>query len=569
MFDLEKAVVEWKRSLQRSPVFEDGHIAELEANLRDEVEELIGGGQSPEDAFAEALTTVGRPNRLGVEYSKAHSRRRFGRPSFEPPRFVPGLAWNYAKVALRKMRRQKGFAFLNIAGLTVGLAAALFILLFVRFELGFDRYHKDLDRIFLVGLSSSTATGKSLSGSNMPLMGPTIQAQFPQIESAARFTDTGGAQVAIGTRAFREEGLLLADQAIFDILDLPFLQGDSSRALDRPQTVVLSRTLARKYFGTDDPLGRVIAIADKDYEITGVVADARPDSDFRFNLIRSWKSVEKEEHYQVWSPGMRIAMTLIKLAPGADPAAVEGLIRKVPEAYCREELKAMGATAENFLLPLSRFHRVALGGAELRASPAMIFVRIFAAVGLLVLLIACLNFVNLATARSAGRAVEVGLRKVVGAGRKQLLAAVSGRIVPDRVPEPCGGVRPCRHRLAGFEHPGPDLVPGRGSFSPDHPGRCRRLSRPGRPRGRKLPGLRPVVVPARQRPQGSAQNRSAGRGDEKSPCRRAILHLHRPHRRHLDHPGPDPLHEGAAPRLRPKPEAGLPSQELGPHGDIL
>ena len=190
--------------------------------------------------------------------------------------------------------------------------------------------------------------------------------------------------------------------------------------------MVLSRTLARKYFGPDDPLGRLITIEDKDYEITGVVADARPDSDFRFSLIRSWKSLEKEEHFQVWSTGMRTATTLIKLAPGADAAAVEGLIRNVPETYCRAELQAMGATAENFLLPLRRVHRVALGGAALRSSPAMIFVRIFAAVGLLVLLIACLNFVNLATARSADRAAEVGLRKVVGAGRKQLLGQFLG-----------------------------------------------------------------------------------------------------------------------------------------------
>ncbi len=439
MFDLENAVAEWKRSLRRSPALEDGHIAELEANLRDEVEELIGRGKTPEDAFSEALATAGRPNRLGAEYFKAHSSRRSGRPSWEPPRFVPGLAWNYAKVALRKMRRQKGFAFLNVAGLTVGLAAALFILLFVRFELGFDRFHKNLDRIFLVGLSNTTATGKSLFGSNMPLMGPTLQAQFPQIESAARYYDTGGAQVAIGTRAFREEGLLLADQAIFNILDLPFLQGDSSRALDRPQTVVLSQTLARKYFGTEDPLGRLIAVDDKDYEITGVVADARPDSDFRFSLIRSWKSLEKEEHFQVWSTGMRTATTLIKLAPGADPAAVEGLIRSVPEAYCREELKAMGASAENFLLPLEppppgglgRRRASFLAGHDLRPY--------FCGRGS-----ACpphrLPEFHQPGHGPGGRPGYRGRAAQGGRGEPQAaLAAVSGRIVPDGVPEPRGG----------------------------------------------------------------------------------------------------------------------------------
>jgi len=426
MFNLEKSINEWKKSLRQSPAFEDGHIAELEANLRDEVEELVRRGITPADAFAEALATACLPAKLGAEYIKARSSRRFGRPSAQPPRFVPALVWNYAKIALRKMRRQKGFSFINIAGLSVGLAAALFILLYVRFELSFDRFHKDLNRIFLVGLSTSTPTGKNISSGNMPLMGPTIKAQFPQVESAARFSNMGPVQVSFAPQAFREEGLLTADNEIFKVLDIPFLQGDPSRALEQPKTAVLSRTMAQKYFGSADPVGRMIKIDDLDHEITGVVADPRPNSDFQYNIIRSWKTVEMEEHFQAWSPGMRIAMTLVKLAPGADPNAVEKLIQGIPGVYCREELKRMGATSENFLLPFSRFHRVAFGGAELGPSPAMTFVYVFGAVGFLVLLIACLNFMNLATARSASRASEVGLRKVVGARRNQLLGQFLG-----------------------------------------------------------------------------------------------------------------------------------------------
>jgi putative ABC transport system permease protein len=426
MFNLEKSINEWKKSLRQNPAFEDGHIAELEANFRDEVEELIRRGKTPEEAFTVALETACPPAKLGTAFIKAHSNRRSGRPSWEPPRFVPALVWNYAKIALRKMRRQKGFSFINIAGLSVGLAAALFILLYVRFELSFDRFHKDLNRIFIVGLSTSTTTGKNLSAGNMPLMGPTIKAQFPQVESAARFSNMGPVQVSFESQAFREEGLLTADNEIFKILDIPFLQGDPARALEQPKTAVLSRTMAKKYFGSADPVGRMIKIDDLDHEITGVVADPRPNSDFKYTIIRSWKTVEMEEHFQVWSPGMRIAMTLVKLAPGADRDAVEKLIQGIPGVYCREELKRMGAVSENFLFPLSRFHRVAFERAELGPSPAMTFVYVFGAVGFLVLLIACLNFMNLATARSAGRASEVGLRKVVGARRNQLLGQFLG-----------------------------------------------------------------------------------------------------------------------------------------------
>lgn len=425
-FDLDKAILEWKKSLRHSPILEDGHIAELAANLRDEIEERIGRGQAPEEAFAAALAAVGGADKLDLEAFKSRARRRHGRPSWQRPRFGPALAGNYFKIALRKIRRQKGFSFLNIAGLSVGLAAALFILLYVRFQLGFNSFPKDLDRIYLVGLSTSTETGKSLSAGNMPLMGPTIKARYPQVEAAARFYDPGVGQVSLGPQAFREERLLYADNEIFQILSLPFVQGDPSRALDQPQTAVLSQTMARKVFGPENPVGRVLKIDDKDFEITGVVADARPDSDIGYNLIRSWKSVEREEHFQSWNPGMRIAATLLKLAPGAAADDVEALIRDIPAAYCKEELKAMGATCQNFLLPLARYHRVAFGGTELRPSPAMTFTLVFAAVGGLVLLIACLNFMNLATARSANRAAEVGLRKVVGARRRQLLGQFLG-----------------------------------------------------------------------------------------------------------------------------------------------
>ena len=426
MFDLERAITEWKKKFSQSPIFEDGHIAELEANLRDEIEDLVSQGKSPEDALAEAVATACRPAALGAEYFKAHTNRRSGRPSWQPPRFVPALVWNYVKIALRKMRRQKGYSLINIAGLTVGLASALFILLYVRYELSFDRFYKDVDRIFIVGLSTSTETGKSLSAGNMPLMGPTIKAQFPQVETAARFSNMGPVQVTVGLNAFREDGLLTADNEVFKVLDIPFLQGDPAGALERPKTAVLSETMARKYFGSADPLGRTMKIDDVDHEITGVIADQRPNSDFQYKIIRSWKTVEMEEHFQSWSPGMRIATTLVKLAPGADPAAVEKLIGSLPETYGREELKKMGAAVFNFLLPISQFHRVAWGSSELKASAAMNTVTIFSAVGFLVLLIACLNFMNLATARSANRASEVGLRKVVGARRNQLLGQFLG-----------------------------------------------------------------------------------------------------------------------------------------------
>ncbi len=186
MFDLENAVAEWKRSLRSNPAFEDGHIAELEANLRDKVEELIGRGKSPEDAFAEALATAGPPNRLGGEYAKARSRRRTGRLSWAPPRFVPALVWSYVKIVLRKMRRQKGFSLINIAGLSIGMACCILILLWVGDERSYDRFHENSDRIFRVLSVDRAGGGEGWDTASPAPVGDALVRDFPEVVRATR-----------------------------------------------------------------------------------------------------------------------------------------------------------------------------------------------------------------------------------------------------------------------------------------------------------------------------------------------------------------------------------------------
>ncbi|MBE0712004.1 MAG: hypothetical protein IH583_06430, partial [Candidatus Aminicenantes bacterium] len=130
-FDLEHAIAEWKITLRRNPALEDGHVAELEACLRDEIEELVGQGAAPEEAFLKAVSAMGRAADAGPEFYKAHRSRRSARPSWQPPRFIPSLFWSYIQVALRKIKRQKGYSFINIASLAVGLACSVLMMLWV------------------------------------------------------------------------------------------------------------------------------------------------------------------------------------------------------------------------------------------------------------------------------------------------------------------------------------------------------------------------------------------------------------------------------------------------------
>ena len=428
MFDPEKEIKRWRKGLLKNESMEDGYIEELESHLRDAIKRLKESGLSDEEALKRAIDQMGQPESIGEEYFKTDMRAVPGRVLWSSSRFMPALAWSYLKVTLRKIRRQKAYSAINVVGLATGITCCLFILLYVLFELSFDHFHKDADRIYLVGQDRRSEAGRELVWGNFPLLAPTLKDRYHQVEAAGRFNQGWITQVKYKTMAFKEEGLWDADPGIFEVLSIPFVLGNPQTALERPNTAVMTKSFAMKYFGDADPLGEIITVGEREYEVTGIVEDPPPNTDFQYKIIKSWKTVEmaEEDHWRSWDPGIAGTACFIKLSKGVDVSDFEGQIQKIPREFCGDELDKRGFEYKFFLLPLKKLHRITLSGDQIKSSSRLIYVYIFSAVGLLILLIACMNYMNLATARSANRATEVGMRKVVGAYRRQIVRQFLG-----------------------------------------------------------------------------------------------------------------------------------------------
>ncbi len=428
MFDLEKEIKRWRKSLLKSESMEDGYIEELESHLREEIKRLRESGLSEEESLKRANDQMGQPDSIGDEYFKTDVRDVPGRALWTSSRFMPALAWSYLKVTLRKIRQNKAYSAINIIGLATGIACCLFILLYVLFELSFDRFHKDVDRIYIVGQDRKSEAGRELVLGNFPLLAPTLKDRYPQLKSAGRINQGWITQVKYKDKIFKEDSLWDADPGIFDVLSIPFIQGDPQTALERPNTAVMTKSFAQKYFGDLDPLGEIVTIGEREYEVTGVVQDPPANTDFVYKIIKSWKTIEmdEEDHWRSWDPGIAGTACLIKLNEGIDVNDFEGQIQRIPREFCGDELDKRGFEYKFFLLPLKNLHRVTISGDQIKPSSKLIYVYIFSAVGLLILLIACMNYMNLATARSANRATEVGMRKVVGAFRHQIVRQFLG-----------------------------------------------------------------------------------------------------------------------------------------------
>jgi putative ABC transport system permease protein len=428
MFELEKAIKKWRKTLLESEAMEDGYIAELESHLYDEIERLRESGLTDQEAFIKAVEDLGAPDSIGSEYSKADTRGIPEQALWTSSHFMPALIWNYLKVTLRKVRQNKAYSVINIVGLATGITCCLFILLYVHFELSFENFHKDINRIYIVGQDRKSEAGRELVGGNFPLLAPTLKDRYHQVEAAGRINQGWISQVKYKNNIFKEEALWDADPGIFEVLTIPFIQGNPKTALERPNTAVMTELYANKYFGDEDPLGKLLTIGEKEYEVTGIVQNPLPNTDFRYKIIKSWKTVEMEEddHWRTWHPGIAATACLIKLSKGIDAVDFQEQIQKIPYEFCGEELDKRGLDYKFFLQSLRKRHRETLSGDQIKPSSSLIYVFIFSAVGLLILLIACMNYMNLATARSANRAIEVGMRKVVGANRRQIVRQFLG-----------------------------------------------------------------------------------------------------------------------------------------------
>jgi putative ABC transport system permease protein len=419
-FDLERAIAEWRKELRRNPALEDGQAAELEACLRDEIEELIGKGIDPEAAFRQAVAAMGPAADAGGEFYKAKRTRRSARPPWQAPRFVPGLAWNYVQVAMRRARRQRAYTFINIFGLALGVAAGLLVLAFVRDELGYDRFHAKADRIYRLAQNIHVENRIDSALPTPPILAAALAEEFPEIEATARVARMGGI-VRIGDQRFFSNRVYAADPDFFEVFSFPLANGDPQTALAEPNRVILTRSAAGRCFGDGDAMGRVLSIGGTDFIVTGIAENCPRNSHFHFEFLTSIPTYPRSKRTG-WFEGF--CATYVVLRPGVPPGSLEA---KLPDFVLRRHYggnKGNGFFKDwvYFLQPLTSIHlRSHLLIGEFEANGSAAYVRIFLFIAIFVLVVACVNYVNLATARSAVRGREVGVRKVFGSRRPQLI----------------------------------------------------------------------------------------------------------------------------------------------------
>ncbi len=323
---------------------------------------------------------------------------------------------SYGKAALRHIRHQKMYSLINVGGFSIGLAAAILILLFVRDEVGFDRFHANFDRTYRVVMEVREGGGvRNLAVTALPLA-PALRAEIPEILSVARFSDRGTTLVGRDDRYFYED-LAFAEPEFNEIFSFPFLSGDPRKALSDPDSICLSEMMARKYFGNADPLGQVLVLQNQyDFKVTGVFRDIPTNSHLQFDFLVSYATLRNEPRMTDWD-SLSNDYTYVAVAKDTDPIALESKLQEVLERHVPPE-DAAEITLR--LQPLGEIHFSSLR-ADIARTGDKAYIYIYPAIGALILLIACLNFMSLSTARSAKRAKEVGLRKVIGARRTQLI----------------------------------------------------------------------------------------------------------------------------------------------------
>ncbi|UCE41706.1 MAG: ABC transporter permease [Candidatus Aminicenantes bacterium] len=412
-FDLDKAITEWCQQMKRSGALEDGAIAELEAHLRDEVDDLIEQGKSPESAFHEVTASVESGEKVGHEYHKTYARGLFVAPSHWFGGLSPALFLNSIKVSLRKMRRQKWYSLISVTGLAVGIACSILILLWVRHELSFDRFHKSAENVYRVIMEDNLNEDVSVHPWLPFPLGPALKNKFPEIAEVSRYRPDDMV-VRYREKSYTEMEFLTVDPSFFKIFSFPFLQGNSTEALADPHSIVIRDTMVEKYFGSEDPIGKVLNLSGRaDLAVSGVV-HIPDESDFQFDFFFSFQSyplfnVDLAPLKANWS-GKNYQIYIL-LQEGSSATNLEKKMTGFLKVRTPLQTEVLG------LQKLSAIHLFKPDGSD----GAMRYVRIFSLIAAFILLIACVNFMNLATARFEGRAKEVALRKTLGGTRKQLI----------------------------------------------------------------------------------------------------------------------------------------------------
>lgn len=341
---------------------------------------------------------------------------------------------NYFKIALRNLWKNKGYSAINIFGLAVGLASCLLITLYVTDELSYDRYNKKADRIYRINSDIRFGGADLHITETSDMMGELLKKDYPQVEEYTRiYNNEGDKLIKKGDEFIDEPRIAYVDSTFFDVFTLPAIEGNPNKALFEPNTVVLTQTAALKYFNNVHAIGKILEIKNDastiPFKVTAVIKDVPKESHFNFEVFLSMKNA----NYQWGQLTSHNFHTYLLLKPGTDYKAFEKHFDQYTDKYVlpyaqqfikinsMDEFRKAGNKLEYSLIPLTGIHLKSDFNFEITPSGNIQYVYIFSVVALFILILACINFMNLSTARSAKRAKEVGIRKVLGTQRKTLI----------------------------------------------------------------------------------------------------------------------------------------------------
>lgn len=322
---------------------------------------------------------------------------------------------NYLKVALRNIRKNKVYSFINIFGLAIGLACCFMILLWVQDELGYDAFHENSENLYrIVTEGHYSGSVRHFSATPAPL-GPALEDEIPEIVNMARSTYPVKILIKKGDAKFYESGIRFVDPAFVDMFSFPLLKGDPKTALNDPYSIVLTEEMAHKYFGSENPVGKTLNLGDDQVKVTGVLKNIPTDTHLQFDFILPFELVVIRGNRVHW--GGHFYQTYIQLQQNDSFEKLSNMLPEWTKNHTREPVVY-------YLQPITAIHLHDLGGGG-----PIIYVYIFSAIAFFVLFVACINFMNLSTAKSMGRSKEIGLRKVVGANRNNIVRQFFGESV--------------------------------------------------------------------------------------------------------------------------------------------
>jgi putative ABC transport system permease protein len=431
MFDLEKAIAAWRRSLEYNSALLREDVDELESHVRDQVRGLVLRGLTEEEAFERAVRQMGGYGTVESEYQKVYWGKVRRQGLTHELNWRASMFRNYLIVAFRNLLRHKGYSFINVAGLALGLTCCLLIFQYVIFEYSFDRFNENAQNLYRISWTQVQNEGEPITWPTTAwAVGPALAQEAPEVIRFARLHPEYNTAIVSNPAepdiVFEEENVYYADPAFLEMFSYPLVQGEPGQALSEPGTVLLSRSAARKYFGPEDPMGQVLDVRgwiSGSFRVGGIFEDIPANSHLQFSMLLPMVDLLQRSRFSDPSTGWgwNNFITYVQLGADVDLAEAGQNFTDIYLRHRQEEFRQSNTTARVSVQPLLDIHLnddISAPKAVMGSYRAVYF---FTIIGFVTLLIAIVNYVNLATARAINRAREVGVRKTAGANQGQLV----------------------------------------------------------------------------------------------------------------------------------------------------